>query len=196
MTRILISESIAVETSVVGVQENLVPQSLFPADVETLTAQDIIDALGEALDGRARPDLFIADDSMAPPFGRSWEYDFLHFQWHRPGQGLGPIITTGLHTLEQWIYKCLITDRGAHPIHPSGYGMVRPFDVVSDPMAGVPYESLDSRVTDALVYHPRIKDVRNFEVIDSDPDEDFIGIAFDVILDDESVIPIQTNVPG
>jgi hypothetical protein len=196
VTRIVISESIAVETNVVGTQTALVPDTLVPADVEALSPQDIIDALGEALDGRARPDLFIVDPDTPPPFGRSWEYDFLNFHWHRPRQGQGPILTEGLHTLEQWVYKCLITDRGAHPIHPAGYGMVRPFDVVSDPMAGVPYESLESRVYDALIYHPRISDVRNFVVLADDPDDDVIEVQFDVILDDESVIPISTSVLG
>lgn len=194
MARIIISESIAVETTVVGTQPGLIPETLLPNDVPPLTPQDIIDALGEALDG-SQPDLFI-EDALSPPFGRSWRYDFLDFKWERPGQGQGPSETLGLETLTQWVYKCLITDRGAHPIHPPGYGMVRPFDAVSEAMSGVPFESLQSRVTDALIYHPRITDVRDFDVVSDDPDDEVIEISFTVVLDDDTLLPLSTNVLG
>ena len=190
MTQIVVTEGTIVESDRTVTREPLAPATFLPADVEPMSPQEILSSIQETLDGTPRPDLVI-DIPQPPPLGRSWGYDFLHYRF-RTVAGRGPLLTQGIATLESWVEKCLHSDRGASPIWTDGYGMVRPFDVIGEPFAASPFESLRSRIRDALIYHPRITDIQDFRVSgpEDDANEEFVEFSFTLVLDDDSLVPI------
>jgi hypothetical protein len=136
--------------------------------------------------------LTVATDTRSP-IGMSWAFDFLSNRF-QTFKNKGPLETHDIQTLYGWMEKCLRTDRGAHPVHPPGYGMVRPFDMIGLPVAQAIGSDLEARITDALLFHPRIAAVRDFS-FEIDPDDDLILAEFTVILDDEAELPVQVALP-
>jgi hypothetical protein len=111
-----------------------------------------------------------------------------------PGGGHGPLETRGLSTLTTWVEKALRTDRGAHPVHPDGYGIERPFDLVGQPVDTNQAAALHERIREALVFHPRISDVTDFSS-DFDPDEEYVSVAFTVHLDSGEDLELDLVLP-
>lgn len=87
------------------------------------------------------------------------------------------------------LHNCLRTDRGAHPVHPAGYGFVRPHPGLIGGAVGQIPADLEVRIREALTFHPRISDVSDFAYAFTD-DEDFLSVGFTVALDDDTLIPI------
>ena len=102
----------------------------------------------------------------------------------------GPVETRGIDTLRGWIAKCLVTSRGAHPIHPDGYGMESPFDMIGSTFTEFDTSDLEDRIREALTFHPRISGIEDFETEFAEGDE-ALFVAFQVLLDNEESLPIQ-----
>jgi hypothetical protein len=169
-----------------------------PADDRPPDADEDLDLLDDALiSGFPESDEDILDTATPPPLGRSWAFDFSRGGFlfgHETGPTAvgahSPLSTHGFDTLKGWIDKCLHTERGAHPIHPDGYGMVRPFDLIGEQVAGAPVADLEQRVRDALTFHPRIVDVVDFAA-DIDLEREYINATFTVVTDQGEALSFE-----
>jgi len=159
--------------------------AFLPTADEPLTGKEQLDALQQALDPEGQVDLVVSNDPP-PPVGRSWAFDFETNRFVRSANGKGPAGTTGEATLRKWVEKCLSTARGAHPIHPPGYGLLNKDDVIGGPVAAVPVD-LETRIRDALTFHPRIVNVTDFGV-DYELDDDYVSVRFTVVTDRDETL--------
>lgn len=159
---------------------------------ETPLPDDRLAAISASIAADGTDVLLVTDDER-PPVGLSWSFDFLHNRF-LTSRNRGPLETRDMQTLYGWMEKCLRTDRGAHPVHPPGYGLVRPFDMIGKPVAQAIGTDLEERITDALLFHPRVSAVRDF-AFDIDPNDDLILAEFTVVLDDDTELPMQVSLP-
>jgi hypothetical protein len=133
--------------------------------------------LEDALTG-ARP--VVLAQAPPAPLGRTPAYDFVNGRFLPRGAG-GPVMLRGLDALGQWVVKCLHTDRGgALAVHPD-FGL----EGASDLLDGGPFDEsasaeLYDRVQQALLVHPRITSVEEWQV-DYEAGDDFIRISFRVV---------------
>lgn len=161
-----------------------------PTNDEPMFGQESLDALQDALDPNAnRVDLIVTQATPAP-LGRAPKFDFAARAWERAPGAQGPVMTHGNETLKNWIEKCLSTARGAHPIHPPGYGLQRPEDLIGGPVTEVPAD-LTQRITDALTFHPRIANVTDF-AFDYDPSDDYLAVSFTVVTDRDETVQVDS----
>lgn len=153
--------------------------------------------LGEESLARSQDDLerfpneidLIVQQEEPPPLGRSVAFDWTGGRFFRSQAQRGPLETRGIASLKEWVAKCLNTARGAHPVHPTGYGLVRADDMIGGPV-GSPPADLKDRIRDALTFHPRIEDVVDF-VFDENPDDEFYGVSFTVVTDSSDRVPVE-----
>ena len=132
-------------------------------------------------------DLVVQEDPP-PPLGRSWAFDFISRRFMSEGQH-GPAETYGDDTLVFWVEKVLHTSRGAHPIYPNEYGMERPFGHIGRTLDSSDYADLENRIHDALIFHPRIVDVTDFDA-DQGADDETLFVTFRVIKDDGTEVQV------
>lgn len=133
-------------------------------------------------------DLVVAASPPAP-VGRSWSFSWPVRQFRR-GLAQTPMPTRGTRTLSEWLEKALRTSRGAHPVHPPGYGIPGdPTEAVSRPIGYVPPD-LFERVRSAATFHPRIADIVDF-TYSYDRDDEVLKVSFTVELDDGSEMPVD-----
>jgi hypothetical protein len=166
--------------------------SFIPSTDDPLQDLDAVTALQNALEARPTElDFIVApDSSVGAPVGRSWAFDHKGDGFIKSPGALSPLPTSDQETLRNWIEKCLRTARGAHPIHPPGYGLVQTSnDLIGVPLGQVPSD-LFGRIEDALTFHPRISGCEDFQV-DFDPDDEAIFIDFVVRLDDDSELSVN-----
>lgn len=160
-----------------------VVEELLPTDDEAADGEAQLLATEESLDFPA--DLIIAEEPP-PPFGRGWQFDFGRQRFTGPDLpsaiGRSPLRTFGPDTLRFWIEKALQTARGAHPIYGDDYGMDQPFDLIGQPFTEATVVELEQRVQNALLVHPKIADVTDF---DAEINEDELFVSFRVILDND-----------
>lgn len=129
------------------------------------------------------------------PLGRAPAYNFLEPRLV-PGVAGGPLMTRGYDTLATWIEKCLRTRRGENPAVDPDFGCeILVEDLLSegepfDPSAIAEYTAAIER---ALLVHPRIASVDDFEV-DGSLDDDAATIAFHVSDTDETSFPFTTTI--
>jgi len=157
-----------------------------------LQGQDAVNALQLALEGTPSDVDFVIspDDTSGQPIGRSWAFDFRAGGFVKAPGALSPLQTSDLGTLATWIEKCLRTARGAHPVHPPGYGVqMGTTDLIGGPVGQIPPD-LYARVEDALTFHPRISACENFSG-SFDPDDDRVFIDFVVVLDDDAELNVS-----
>lgn len=162
-----------------------------PTDDPT-SGSDALADLEAAFDAQGDPADILVIEEEPPPVGRSWAFDFSTAQFVR--RGGGPLETHGDATLILWAEKCLRTARGAHPIHPPGYGLVRPFDLIGRLVAGAPVAELEERIREALTFNPRIGDIADFSW-DLDEDNEAVAISFSLVLADDSRLSLETVLP-
>lgn len=165
-----------------------------PSFVPTLdvpaTGEDALADLQIALETfPSQVDLVVTADEQLP-VGKGWAFDWGQRQFISAARQRGPRPTYGFETLSQWIEKCLRTARGAHPIHPAGYGLA----ATSSPLVGgnamqTPPD-LEDRVREALTFHPKIIDVTDFTYT-QDPDDDALYVNFTVELNDSELLDVQ-----
>lgn len=125
---------------------------------------EITDGLAPTPDDASLP-VVVVDDAPPPPLGRSWQFDFALEQFVRADRHANAILETrGLATLAGWILKCLRTQRGALPIHPSDYGLRDPWAIFGRPISELSEQQLEEDFREALTFHPRIADVTNVQL--------------------------------
>lgn len=156
---------------------------VLPADEEPVDFPAVI----------ANPDRFVTAEELVltqeslPPPGKSWAYDFHRREFVYGEGGRAPLTTNGLGTLAGWIEKCLMTERGAHPIHPPGYGLERGFGL-GGAVSDIPFD-LEERVRDALRFNPYITDIEDWAMTFDEDDEGW-QVGFTVVLENGSTLSV------
>lgn len=161
------------------------PFEFLPIEDEPLDAEAAANELERQLEDDSFSDTDLVVEEERAPIGRSWAFDFGRNSFVVGHKAKSPLETHGIETLRGWVLKCLFTARGAHAIHPDGYGLVQPFDLIGEPVLTAPAADMEERIRDALTFHPRITDVTDF-IVDVDPDEEYVEVSFTVELDDET----------
>jgi hypothetical protein len=156
--------------------------------VEPLDAEDeLLDI--EDLDA-AENDLFGSDPLDAedelgiateiPATGRGYAYDFGNERFVRSGTGV--LATYNLDTLRGWIIKMLRTPRGGAVVHSQDIGMEDPEREIGMLSRDIDRADLEERITDALLVHPRIVGIDDFD-LEFYEDADYAFASFTVLLD-------------
>lgn len=171
-------------------QEPFAP-ALSPLTNQPLRGADALAALEAATRAYpTSPDLVVSA-APPPPLGRSYAFDFPNHEFVMHGSG--PRTTRGEETLKGWVEKAIYTARGAHPVHPPSYGIEGGTDdFFGGPVGQIP-ASTQERIRNALLFHPRIADVRDFKVV-FDPNDSYAIISLTVVLDDEVQTVPLTNI--
>lgn len=162
--------------------DQFTPPLLDPVDPDSALAD-----LEQDFQQSAAPAEIVVVRAEPPPIGRSWSFDFPRQRFRVASGAHAPLTTNGVATLVQWAEKCLHTTRGAHPIHPPGYGLRDRNALIGQTIAGAPVAELETRVREALTFHPRITDIQDFSY-DLDESDEWIAVSFTMVLDD-TVIP-------
>lgn len=162
-----------------------------PAPPQPVEPDDAAADLEQDFQATANPPEILVVQDAPPPIGRSWAFNFAAGGFVLGG-GRDPLATNDLSTLIMWMEKCLRTSRGAHPIHPPGYGLVRRTELIGQLINGAPIAELEPRIRDALTFHPRVSDVTDFDW-EVDSDNEAVLISFTVLLDDDTQVPLSTN---
>ena len=162
-------------------------EQILPSDDEPLAEDEELAELEDSLDTLPDEDDLVITAPPPEPVGRSWAFDFQARRFLHGPSGHSPANTFGDATMRGWIEKVMHTDRGAHPIHPDEYGIDRAGGIFGGPPQQFPTGDYEERIRDALLFHPRITDVRDF-AWDVDPMDEAVECKFTVMLDDESEI--------
>jgi hypothetical protein len=133
-------------------------------------------------------DLVVAP-AVPAPIGRSWSFDWQLRRFDR-GASRGPLTTRGQESLKEWIAKCLQTARGAHPVHPEGYGLDGGLEGIVGAPVGTVIADFEQKVEDALLFHPRISAVEDF-AYEWDADDDFLAVTLTVVLDGDTPVAVD-----
>lgn len=158
--------------------EGLDPRA--PAGVPPAAA----DELG-LLDRAQDPTPFVIDSPEPAPLGRSYAYDFIQHAFLGDEQGI--TATRGLDTLALWIEKTLHTPRGGAAAVDPDFGL----EGLEDVLDGGSFDAgqmaaLEDRITDALMIHPRISAVEDFDA-EYEPGDDAVFVSFTVTPEGEDV---------
>lgn len=162
-----------------------------PATPEPVDPDSALADLEADFQASTTPPEVILIEEEPPPIGRSWSFDFTRSMFRQSQQSHSPLTTNGVATLVQWAEKCLHTARGAHPIHPPGYGMRDPHSLIGQTIDGAPIAELEARIREALTFHPRIADIQDF-AYDFDPSDEVVSVGFTMVLDDSTLLPANT----
>lgn len=163
-----------------------------PASPEPVDPDNALADLEADFQASTTPPEVIVIEEEPPPIGRSWSFNFPRQQFLTGLGGHSPLQTNGVATLVQWAEKCLRTARGAHPIHPPGYGLQNPHALIAQTIDGAPVAELEAQIREALTFHPRISDIDDFDY-DFDETDEWVSIEFTMILDDDTRLPAQTT---
>lgn len=152
-----------------------------PDFLEQLAAQTAESELG--------PDDLVITEEEIQPVGRTWVYDFAAetFVYGASG-GRAPLTVHGQQSVLAWLEKCLHTQRGAHPIHPPGYGLEGGYGL-GGVVDELPFD-LEARIREAAVFNPAIVDVDEFDLT-YDPDDTVWYVACTLHLADGSSFPVR-----
>jgi Protein of unknown function (DUF2634) len=172
-------------------------EELQPVDPDVVTPEEALAASEAGV--LAEDEATVIIEEAPPPLGQAIAMDFESHSIIADGHG--PKLVRRQLALRQWIEKCLRTHRGAHPIHPEGYGMNEAINDLLGQSAGVvSLGEVEEEIREALLFHPSISDVTNFQVAIANPDEvtgDATGeLSFLVVQNDGSVLPLTTSVSG
>lgn len=176
------------------VEEPFVPSRLSPLDDEPLDPGEQFRVSEDDIEANVLPaDLVLGVEPT--PLGRGWAFDVspMRAGFVTAPSGRGPLGTHGLETLKVWILKCLNTERGVFPIYSNRFGMVRPFDMLSEPSSETAIADYEDRVRDALLAHPRITGVTDFSA-DFDLSVDYVNVTFTVETDRLGVLEFAERV--
>lgn len=157
-----------------------------PTSPTPVVGDDALADLEADFQETSSPSEIIIVEEEPPPVGRSWAFDFPRAVF-KTANSKSPLKTHGDATLIQWAEKCLRTARGAHPIHPPGYGLASPADLIGQTVDGAPVAELEARIREALTFHPRIADIRDFDY-DFDSSDEWIAVSFTMVLDNDASV--------
>jgi hypothetical protein len=172
--------------------EGVVSEQFTPASPDPVNPDDALADLEADFQASTTPPEVAVIEEEPPPVGRSWSFDFPRQQFLLGHGGHSPLETNGIGTLVQWAEKCLRTARGAHPIHPPGYGLQNPHALLGGVIDGAPVAELEAQIREALTFHPRIADIDDFDY-DFDPTDEWVSITFTMVLDDDTRLPANTT---
>jgi hypothetical protein len=130
-----------------------------------------------------------SDKRESSDFGKEIGWDF---ETNQPIVINGDIqIVEGVDALKIWVEKALRTERYKWPVYKWTYGSDIERNLESGLIGAALHQAIKQSITDALVYHPHISQVMNFEF---KSDGDLLAIAVEVktILDD--VLEVSVNV--
>jgi hypothetical protein len=159
---------------------------LFSEDELPATIDEAFEAGEAAVDA---DDLVVTTEPAPTPLGRSWAFDFSAHRFVMAGHQ--PIETRRTQTLRYWIEKCLRSPRGGCVIHPPSYGLDSPTDVFGDQFDSADIASLEERIADALLFHPAISGIENFQAEQDAEDDEALLVRFEVVLDDATTLAIE-----
>ena len=157
-------------------------------DEDLVSAADQLDAA----EASVADDPFTATDSPEEPpipMGRSWAWDAEHECYVR--HGTAPAEVRGRDALREWIYSCLRTAQGVHPIFSDAFGIEDPDDWIglADPTDAL--ATFEPRATDALTQHDRIEELDELTA-EYDPSTGVITIEDLVVITDEAeAVPVS-----
>ena len=98
-------------------------------------------------------------------------------------------LATGVDVVRQWVMAALITSRDSEVLYSSEFGStIRNQQAIGLDELNAP-TILPTLVHDALIVHDRIVSVANFSVTPTSFDEEAVVVAFDVVMDDGTIIP-------
>jgi hypothetical protein len=164
------------------------PSAPEPVDPDTALAD--LEADFQAV--TSPPEIVVVQE-QPPPIGRSWSFDFPRQRFRDAFGAHAPLTTNGVATLVQWAEKCLQTTRGAHPIHPPGYGLRDRTALIGHTVNGAPVAELESRIREALTFHPRIADIDDFAYDFDTVADEYIAVSFTLVLDDDTRLPANVS---
>lgn len=150
--------------------------------------EDVVEEFTDVLDPDDEAAEVISDEEL-PPIGRSWAFDFGLRQFISL-EGSGPLETRGDETLKGWIEKCLNTQKGVHPIYSDDFGLTDPRAMIGQSALALDAADLESEIIEALTFHPRITNVKDFE-INFVEEQEALYVGFTVIHDDEDEMVLE-----
>lgn len=139
---------------------------------------------------QAPTDVDLVIDAVPTPVGRGYAFDPRVKGFIVGTSGRGILQTHGIDTLKVWILKCIHTQRGVHPIYSDDFGMDEPFAPIGGSLDDSVLGEYEEQLRSALTYHPRISGIADFAA-EPTPMGDGYSVAFTVVLDDDSAIPIS-----
>lgn len=174
--------------SVMAAEEQTSPIArLLPDDERALTAAQEAGQLAEPEVSDSPP--LVVESAPLPIIGKSWAFDFVQGRF-MPTRTGGIVATRGRETLRFWVEKCLRTPRRAFPIYDDDYGLEGGYDLIGGQYDPGEAADLGQRITDALLYHPRITAVTGFSAY-FDPDEETLWLSFTVVTDQGDMLDFQ-----
>lgn len=165
-------------------------EELQPLDEELLDAEEELAAAEHALDDES--DVTVEVEPEPVPIGRGIAFDFATNRVVLGGHG--PLETRRDASIRTWIHKCLLTHEGAHPIHPDGYGLPNALsEYLGDPLPDL--GQLERDISDALLFHPSITEVRDFEAVlhEVEGGDAAVEVRFVAEIDDGSDLEFATT---
>lgn len=159
---------------------------LLPDDDGTLTAAQEAGLI--AADSLDAPSL-VVEAPTSPSIGKSYAFDFAHGHFYPSSSG-GVQSTLGLTTLRFWVEKCLSTPKGAFPIHDDDYGLEGMDEIIGRQYDAGVVADLGRWITEALLYHPSIASVTNFQAA-QDPNDETLFVSFTVVTDQGDALTFE-----
>jgi hypothetical protein len=156
---------------------------LIPAEAEDFEPDEEIEQIAD-------PDAVEATTEAPSPMGMTWQID--------PDTGLldlygsAPVAVNGVDAVRVWAATALSIKRFAHPIFSDNYGMDDPTAPLGRQFDAERNADYIRDVRQTLLVHDRITDVHNF-VFRYDPDDTFVEMDADMILDDEDTLSIESQ---
>jgi len=173
--------------------------TLVAADDDEINPSAELDAIESSLsdptlfgDDLAQDDVVVETQPQVYSLGRSWQFDFNARRFVR-GRARSPLPITGVAQLRQWIEKTLYTERGALPIHSDDYGLEGADALIGQPFTSGASALLRIRVEEAMLFHPKIIGVENFDAQVSHDDDETIMVSFTVQLDNGDLVAFDTR---
>lgn len=160
--------------------------ALPPPDEQLRAATDVLSYPDEV-------DLVVAVEPV--PIGRGYAFSPELKSFLLGPNGTGVLTTVGIDTLRNWVVKVLNTQKGAHPIYSDDFGMEDPFALIGEPIMEAAIGEYEQIISDAVTYHPRITGIDNY-VANLTATGDGVEVSFDVIMDDDNIVPIENVVLG
>jgi hypothetical protein len=168
--------------------------TLLPASDDQLSADDAFQRYEDSLvEGGITADDLVVTTEEPVPFGKGIALDVQRRRLIGTPAGHGVLVTYDEATFRTWIAKALVTARGAHPIYSSSFGVERPHELFGGPIEQFPEGEAIARWTEALLRHPRITDVTDWEIDTATlGDEEVVLVDFTVEIDSADTLNLTS----
>jgi phage baseplate assembly protein W len=128
------------------------------------------------------------------PIGRTWEFNFATGEFAAAKSGTPrQLKNNDARVIQQWIRRALTTERFSYSIYPQDFG-VELDPIFSNSLTGPAGTAhIITTVTEALLRHDRIVNVRNVQVTEEDST---IYIRAEVLIEQGELVPINVPLGG